>query len=501
MKKVALFFILSGGLRIAAVAQNVSPAGIKLDTIVAHTAQDFIKGSPWVSFSAGIVSDGKISLYNFGSVKKDKVQLPVNETIYEIGSITKTFSSLLLAHAVLEKRVKLEDDIRMYLKDGYPNLQYGKEPIRLIHLVNLTSRLPDNLPEKPESFKNLSDDSVLFAIAKLHNGYTREDLLRDLHNAKLDTMPGLLPRHSNVAGQLLGYILENIYHKPYDELVKEYITGPLKMNNTFITVPADKAAQFVQGYNQNGLAMPNIPDDAKAAGGMHSSIEDLTRYLKYHLEEQDPAVKMTHQPVWGDPNVFALGLNWFINKTGDGKLTVHDDGTTLAFTTYFMMYPGLNFGIVLTTNVYTPASNNELGDMATRIFNEMHYTPEQIAADGFGFSAHINRLLEELNKQGFDHAAEVADELKKADQQFKLDENELNNWAYKLSAKGKKNEALEIFKLNVSLYPTSYNVYDSLAELYESLNNKELAIKNYKRSLELNPNNTHGAEQLKKLNP
>lgn len=499
MKKVAFFIFLSAGFPAAVMAQNIKPQGANIDTIVPHAAKDFIGGKPWVSLSAGVVIDGRINLYNFGSVGKDKVQPPSNQTIYEIGSISKTFASVILAHAVLEKRVKLDDDIRKYLNDGYPNLQYGSEPIRLLHLVNLTSRVPDNLPDNQDIFKNTSADSALFAIAKLHNGYTKQDLLRDLHNAKLDTVPGIMPRHSNVAGQLLGYILENIYHKPYDELVKAYITGPLKMTNTFMTMPVDKAGQFVQGYNVSGRPMPNIPDDAKAAGGMHSSIEDLTRYMKYHLEEKDPAVKMTHQPIWGNPGYYALGMNWFINKTGDGKLMVHDDGTTLAFTTYFMMYPELNFGVVLTTNFYSNSSNDQLGELASKIFNEYYYTPAQIASDGFGFSASINKLLHELNSRGYNHAIEVADELKKADAKFNLDENEVNNWAYKLSFKGKKDKAMEIFKLNVSLYPNSYNVYDSIGELYEALGNKELAIKNYKRSLELNPDNTHGTERLKQL--
>jgi D-alanyl-D-alanine-carboxypeptidase/D-alanyl-D-alanine-endopeptidase len=105
----------------------------------------------------------------------------------------------------------------------------------------------------------------------------------------------------------------------------------------------------------------------------------------------------------------------------------------------------------------------------------------------------------ELTKRGFDKAIETANELTKSSPGFKLAENEVNNWAYKLAGKGKKEQALEIFKLNVTLYPDSYNTYDSLAEAYENTGNKELAIKNFKRSLALNPNNTNGTEHLKHL--
>jgi D-alanyl-D-alanine-carboxypeptidase/D-alanyl-D-alanine-endopeptidase len=70
-----------------------------------------------------------------------------------------------------------------------------------------------------------------------------------------------------------------------------------------------------------------------------------------------------------------------------------------------------------------------------------------------------------------------------------------------LNGGGKKKEALEIFKLNVLLYPDSANVYDSLAEAYEANGNRDLAIRNYKRSLELDPKNTNAVHHLKKLDP
>ncbi|MDP9081713.1 MAG: beta-lactamase family protein [Bacteroidota bacterium] len=495
MKKLILIVVAISQATCVAFAQDSQ----KMDTIVDHAARDFMKGNSWIGFSAGVIKDGKTYQYSYGSIKKNENQKPTGQTLYEIGSITKTFGSLLLAHAVLEKRVKLDDDIRKYLKGNYPNLEYKGKPIQLLHLVNLTSRLPDNLPDKPEAFKNLSPDSMSFAMAKLHNGYTKENLLADLHKAKVDTVPGIIPAHSNVAAQLLGIILENIYQKPYEELLREYVTGPLKMDHTFMTVPADKAGLLATAYNDKGMAMPYIPKDAWAAGGLHSSIDDMIKYLKFQLDEKDPAVKMTHQPAWGDVNTFALGLNWFINKTGDGKLTIHDDGTTLGFTCYFMLYPEMNFGMVLLVNQISQTANNDLGKIAEKIFNENYYTPAQIAADGFGFSSSINQLLDELRKRGFDKAIEIAGELKKNNPGFNLAENDLNNWAYTLAAKGKKEQALRIFKLNVSLYPESYNTYDSLAEAYESMGDKELAIKNFKRSLELNPKNANGTEHLKHL--
>ncbi|MFN2406792.1 MAG: tetratricopeptide repeat protein [Pyrinomonadaceae bacterium] len=100
----------------------------------------------------------------------------------------------------------------------------------------------------------------------------------------------------------------------------------------------------------------------------------------------------------------------------------------------------------------------------------------------------------------YEHAIEVFKELKKKDPAFQPLERDLNDWAYRmLNGGGKPKEALEIFKLNVFLYPNSANVYDSVAEAYAANGQRDLAIKNYKRSLELDPQNTNAIQQLKKL--
>jgi tetratricopeptide (TPR) repeat protein len=92
--------------------------------------------------------------------------------------------------------------------------------------------------------------------------------------------------------------------------------------------------------------------------------------------------------------------------------------------------------------------------------------------------------------------------MKRKNRQFEPLERDLNDWAYRmLNGGGKPKEALEIFKLNVYLYPSSSNVYDSVAEAYAANGHLDLAIKNYRRSLELDPKNTNAVQQLKKLDP
>jgi len=96
---------------------------------------------------------------------------------------------------------------------------------------------------------------------------------------------------------------------------------------------------------------------------------------------------------------------------------------------------------------------------------------------------------------------EATNEQKKIEVQYRHSMDDLNTWGHLLLQKGSKEKAVEVFKLNVLLYPQSTEVYQSLAEGYEATGNKELAIKNYRRSLELSPGNTNAEEHLKKLLP
>jgi tetratricopeptide (TPR) repeat protein len=104
-----------------------------------------------------------------------------------------------------------------------------------------------------------------------------------------------------------------------------------------------------------------------------------------------------------------------------------------------------------------------------------------------------------LGQRGFDHAAEVYAGMQKKDADFKLGEDVLINWGYTLLQADKTRESIEIFKLATTEYPKSGNAFDSLAEAYQKADDKPLAIRNYQRSLELDPANTNAVERLKTL--
>jgi len=427
------------------------------------------------------------------------LNFPSKETIYEIGSITKTFTSMLLAQALIEKKVNLNDDIRKYLKGNYPNLSFKGKPIQLLYLANLTSGLPDNLPEKLP-FKTNNHDSQLFELKMYHDNYSKFNFLTDLHYVKLIRESGLSSAHSNTAAQLLGFILENIYSGiSYKDLLKKVILKPLNMSNTFYSVPDSLKKLYAKGYNDRGMLMPEIPKDAGSSGILKSTLPDMIKYINYQLKEKDNLTKLSHKITWGNLENYGVGLGWFLKTNFDKKKEIWSSGGTFGFSSYSVLYPEIDFAVVVLANESDQSAEDALSKIAHSIYNEVHFSALQRSSEGFGFSKSINLLVDTLNKIGFKDAIRVSDDLKKKYSSFKLIEDEVNNFGYHLLSKGNKEKALEIFRLNTDLFPKSSNTYDSLAETYESIGDKASAIKFYKRALELSPLSTNAAEHLKKL--
>jgi|GEM_PF-233620 len=306
-----------------------NPMKTAFDRAVDSAAREYYRNPNAQALVIGVIRQGKRYTFHYNCTDK--------AVLFEIGSITKTFTGTLLAQAVLDHKVALGDDIRKYLTASYPNLSYRDQPITLLDLANHTSRLPelpDDIGAQPD-FNPLTPekgyDSVMFYAA--------------LHKVKLDTLPGYKYNYSNFGIALLGHILESVYHQPYANLLEEYITGPFGMKNTYYELTAQQQEKMAIPHAENGRTIPFQDEGMFApAGDIHATLDDLLRYLNQQILETSPIVKLSHQPTAGN-----VGLAWGVRSEGTYRNIQHN-GSTLGFTAHISAFPELNSGCVVLAN-------------------------------------------------------------------------------------------------------------------------------------------------------
>ena len=354
------------------VSQSHAPeAEVKVDVgaIVDRAAKDFFKAAPQaVGVSIGVLKDGKMYTYNYGTRDKKGSEHLAENSVYEIASITKTFTGTLLAQAAIEKKASLDDDVRKYLEGDYPNLEFQGHPIRLEQLVNHLSGLPFNLPDIPET-RPPFPTPIPHSVEERLDRYTRKDFLADLHQVKLAQAPGEKMSYSNSAAVLASIILERIYGKPYDDIVKEKITGPLQMADTSISLSPSQKARLVKGYDEKGNTQPYVRDMMLGAASLKSTTADLLKYAQWHMAETDEAVKLTHKATFTYNN-YSVGLNWQMIKAGEYR-RIWQEGSLPGFSSMCVFFPESKIAIVFLANELDPASSHALTLMSDQIAKQL----------------------------------------------------------------------------------------------------------------------------------
>jgi D-alanyl-D-alanine-carboxypeptidase/D-alanyl-D-alanine-endopeptidase len=219
----------------------------------------------------GLIDPNGTKVYSFGNISKAN-NMPVNgSTIFNIDSITKTFTTLVLADMVNQGIVNLNDPIEKYLPANVKVPQYNGTKITLENLATHTSGLPF-MP---------SNIWINNTIGTINPNYNEAQLYEGLANTTLSSKPGTKFLYSDFGMGLLGHILSLKEGVPYEQLVKHRILDVLGMNDTKITLSHnDIKYRFPVGH-QNGseIQTPKIPSVIAGAGGLRSTANDLLKYL------------------------------------------------------------------------------------------------------------------------------------------------------------------------------------------------------------------------------
>ncbi len=308
-----------------------------------------------VGIVVGILSGGQEHYETLGKINAHQDQLVNPDTLFEIGSISKTFTSLLLADMVIKGEVQLHDRVSQYLPDSVTMPSKGDQHITLRHLATHSSglpRLPDNM--KPANLNNPYAD------------YTEKDLYQFLSAYSLNRDIGAEVEYSNLGMGLLGHVLTLITGMDYESLLRQRILAPLEMHNTKIKFSKTDLENAATGHDQAGepTSSWDIPTLA-GAGAIRSSAKDMMKYLKLQmgLVESDlkDAVALTHQFEKDYAGNMKMGLAWIKSPSPSGEFIIHDGGTG-GFASFIGFNLSKKEGVVVLGN-----ARNEVADIGMTV--------------------------------------------------------------------------------------------------------------------------------------
>ncbi|MEN6368240.1 MAG: serine hydrolase [Thermotogota bacterium] len=333
---LVLFFVTA----VAVEACGQSPSAIPDDVKASMLAR--IESGLNMGIVLGVVSASGTEFYSAGYVSASRAEKADEKTVFEIGSIGKTFTGTLLADAVRRGEVRLEDPIRQYLPETVTvPTRFGRE-ITLLHLATHTSGLPvipDNLA--PADEMNPYADYTVALLYEFLSGYQLPSL-------------GTKYRYSNLGFGLLGHILELRTGMNYEELLTSRLAGPLGMTSTVMTPTAAIANRLATGY-RGGEVFPRWDNPTLAgAGGGVSTATDLGIYVAANLGLLDtplaPSIAVTHEPHF-EAGETRVGLGWNLRWTPGGTVVEHHGATGGAWA-YVGFIKEKQVGVVVLTNTY-----------------------------------------------------------------------------------------------------------------------------------------------------
>lgn len=326
----------------------LSPArAADLTEKVDHLAQTYVESGTVVGMTVGIIKGDESFVRGYGHVSTDDSATPNGQTIYEIGSVSKVFTGLLLADAMVDGRVSLVTPVQDLLPDGVTMKQRDERlPIRLWHLSTHTSglpRLPDNMtPADPNN---------------PYADYDREKLMAFLSSYQPSKRPLEEMAYSNLGVGLLGELLAMQRDTDYESLLVDRISQRLGMNHTKITLNDDEKTRLASPHTEGGA--PGYAWDLAAmagAGAIRSDVDDMLKFAQAQLDPPqdqlgsaiDIAWTIHQKPIAQED--FTVGLGW--NVARDGSTRWHN-GQTGGFHSAVFINRKLDAAVVILSNTAT----------------------------------------------------------------------------------------------------------------------------------------------------
>lgn len=427
----------------------------------------------------GIIEGDKAYYYSYG--KKSINGEPIDEhSVFEIGSITKTFTGIILAEMAMKGKMNLDDPLQKYLPEGVTAPTRNGASIKLVHLSNHTS----SLPRMPGNFSpaNNANPFADYSETQLYDFLKSYQLPRDI---------GSQYEYSNYAVGLLGHVLASSQGVSYEALMIDVIAKPLGLQDTRIAFTPSMKKNLALGHS-DGVQVENwdIPSLA-GAGAIRSTAADMLKYVSANMGKNKsklyPAMQLSHKNSRVEGSSPMVGLGWHITAADKSEIIWHNGGTG-GYRTFAGFIRGGDKGVVVLTN-----STASADDIGMHLLNPKAPLTEikpsiglkvRTSIDGHGIESGIKMYWELKKNQG---------------DKYDFSEGELRRLGNEYLRKGETKKAIAVFTTNAEAYPSSANVFYNLAEAFEKEGSKEKAVENYKKSLNLNPGNQLAIDRLKIL--
>jgi serine-type D-Ala-D-Ala carboxypeptidase/endopeptidase len=370
---VALGALVAGGLawnwiEDQQAQQNpLADLGIQEETLTRQEVEGYLKrlanehleNDENIGLVIGILHDGQSEVFGFGRLSKSSKQQPDGSTLFELGSITKTFTALLLADMHRGGEVDWDDPVGKYLPE---DVVIPGKPISLLDLATHSSGLPRLPPGLEESVRNPLNPYAAFDEQRLH---------ADLPKVKLEQRRYA---YSNLGMGLLGHLLARRAEKEYETLVVDRICKPLAMDDTQITLTDTQKSRLAIPHD-NGQSVP-VWDLAslQAAGGVLSTADDMLKFLRAHLADPESDLQKAMQDCItkrrpADRIHVSIGLGWHVISENALDIVTHN-GATGGTSTYAAMVPSHDIAVIVLSN-----SSSSVDKLGRQIVYLLHRLP------------------------------------------------------------------------------------------------------------------------------
>jgi len=408
-------------------------------------------------------------------------------TIFDIGSLTKQFTAAAILKLEMQHKLSTSDTITKY----FQNVPVDKSTISIHDLLRHQSGLQSNVGEDYDPISETAFiDSVMIS--------------------PLQFVIGSDFSYSNIGYSLLALIIEKVSGQTYEQYLYENLLNPSGMEATGYSRPNWDIDLIAVGYGKNNTIWGKPTDkkwNGKAPyyhllgnGGILSTTEDLFKWHKALMTEnilsKEAKEKLYHPLIRANENnnaIYAYG--WDVSKTNRNTFRVWHNGTNNIFYADFMRFVDENTTLILMSNK-TFRGTDQLNFEIAKIIFEKNYKPTITKPDNETNQNYTQEIIEIILKNGLEEAKL---EYTKRPANTDVLEYLLIREGYEQLSQNKFDEAIEIFTMSCIANPNSFNAYDSLGEAYMTKGDKISAIKNYEKSLQLDPTNQNAEEMIKKM--